>query len=403
MKITSSVTDALNIICRGTAEIIRVDELTRKLASGKKLKIKVGFDPTAPDLHLGHTVLLHKMRQFQLLGHEVMFLIGDFTGMIGDPTGKNEMRPTLSQEQVLLNALTYEQQVYKVLDPELTQVVFNSAWCAKLTAQDIIKLASTQTVARILERDDFSKRYAQHQAIALHELFYPVLQGYDSVHLNSDVELGGIDQKFNLLVGRNLQQHFGQERQVVIMLPLLPGLDGVKKMSKSLGNYIGINEPADEIFGKIMSISDNTMWEYFTLLSFKSTAAIAALKSAVDQGLNPRDVKLQLAEELTARFSTQSIAAQVKDKFLARFQRRLIPDDLSVQYINKDNNQGINICRLLRESGLVASSSEAVRLLAQGAIKINGNKVLDRELFICDTTEIVLQVGKKRIIKIIIN
>jgi tyrosyl-tRNA synthetase len=396
------VTHALEVIGRGAVEIIAQEELRLRLQQSRPLTVKVGFDPTAPDLHFGHTVLLHKMRQFQDLGHKVIFLLGDFTGMIGDPSGRNEMRPSLTREQVLANAASYAQQVYKVLDQQKTQVLFNSSWCAELKALDMIKLASAQTVARILERDDFSKRYAQQRPIALHEFFYPLLQGYDSVHLRADIELGGIDQKFNLLMGRQLQQYFGQLPQIVIMLPLLLGLDGVKKMSKSLGNYIGVTESAATIFGKIMSIADPTMWEYFKLLSTRSSAAIAQLRAQVADGMNPRDVKLLLAEELSARFHDAAAAKLARENFLARFQRGLIPDDLPIQYVEAEPG-GINIVALLKASGLVASSSEAIRLLQQGAVRIDGNKILDRKQVFCHNQPLVIQVGRQRIAKIIIN
>lgn len=373
----ASLNEALAIIRRGTEEILIETELVERLKLGKPLTIKAGFDPTAPDLHLGHTVLLNKMRQFQDLGHEVVFLIGDFTGMIGDPSGKNETRPPLTREQVEANAVSYSKQVFKVLNPEKTRIVFNSAWADKLSAVDLIKLAATHTVARMLERDDFNKRYTTNQPIAIHEFLYPLLQGYDSVALQNDIELGGTDQKFNLLMGRELQKHYGISPQIVITLPLLPGLDGIKKMSKSLGNYIGIDEPPDEMFGKIMSISDETMWLYFDLVSFRSTEDIQRLKNDAAAGANPRDIKFLLGEEIVARFYDAAIATRARENFIARFQQGAIPEDMPEIHIDA-GEQGISITNMLKASGLAPSTSEASRLVEQGAVKINGEKITDK-------------------------
>jgi tyrosyl-tRNA synthetase len=341
------------------------------------------------------------MRQFQELGHTVLFLIGDFTGMIGDPSGKNETRPPLTREQVAANAFTYKKQVFKVLDPEKTQVLFNSEWCNQLNAADLIKLAATHTVAQMLERDDFHKRYLTNQPIAIHEFLYPLLQGYDSVAMQSDVELGGTDQKFNLLMGRELQKHFGQKPQIVLTLPLLPGLDGVKKMSKSLGNYIGIDEPAEEIFGKVMSISDETMWLYFELISFKSNAELQSLREQVAAGLNPRDAKFQLAEELVERFHDREAAHRARDSFIARFQQGAIPDNLAEIRVAA-GEKGVLITQLLKAGGLVASTAEALRLLEQGGVRVDGEKILEKNLLITGKKTVILQVGKRRFAKIVL-
>lgn len=394
-----SIDTALETIRRGSEEILLEDELINRLKQNKPLKVKAGFDPTAPDLHLGHTVLLNKMRQFQDLGHEVQFLIGDFTGMIGDPSGKNETRPPLTKEQVLDNATTYKKQVFKVLDPNKTTVLFNSEWMNRLTPVDLIKLASHYTVARMLERDDFHKRYTQNKPIAIHEFLYPLLQGYDSVVMKADVELGGTDQKFNLLIGRELQKQEGQSPQIVITLPLLPGLDGIKKMSKSLGNYIGIDESPSDIFGKIMSISDETMWLYFELISFSTVHEIQKLRQAVTEGENPRNIKYQLAEEIVARFHDHPAAQIAKENFIARFQQGILPDNIPEQSF-QITDEGLSLAQLLKKSGLTPSTSDAFRMIDQGAVKIDGEKISDRHLAFDQAQHFILQVGKRRIIKI---
>jgi len=395
------VKESLAIIRRGTEEILLEDELVERLKLGKPLKVKAGFDPTAPDLHLGHTVLLNKMRQFQDLGHEVVFLIGDFTGMIGDPSGKNETRPPLTREQVQENALTYKKQVFKVLDPQKTQVVFNSEWNNQLNAVDLIKLAATHTVARMLERDDFSKRYANNQPIAIHEFLYPLLQGYDSVALKSDIELGGTDQKFNLLMGRELQKHYGLQPQIVMTLPLLPGLDGIKKMSKSLGNYIGIDEAPEQIFGKVMSLSDETMWLYFELISFRTLDEIQGFRDQVAAGANPRDIKFLLGEELAERFHNREMAVKAREAFIARFQQGAIPENLPEIHL-PSSEQGILIGPFLKTFGLVESTSEAMRLIKQGGVRIDGEKVTDKNLMVGHSQkERIFQVGKRRFIKVL--
>ncbi len=398
----TSVDDALTLIKRGTFEILVESELIAKLGRNKPLRIKAGFDPTAPDLHLGHTVLLNKLRQFQVLGHEVMFLIGDFTGMIGDPTGKNVTRKPLTREQILRNAKTYEQQIFKILDPQNTQICFNSKWLNKMSAADLIQLAAKHTVARMLERDDFNKRYKEGQAIAIHEFLYPLIQGYDSVAMRSDVELGGTDQKFNLLVGRELQKLYGQEPQVIVTMPILEGLDGVQKMSKSLGNYIGITESPNEMFGKLMSVSDDLMWRYFELLSFKSTADIESLKREVEAGLNPRDVKFQLAEEIIERFHDRNASVRARESFIARFQKGALPDD--IPEVNLRSRDGaLPIANVLKDSGLVASTSEALRMIAQGAVRINGERIERKGLEIKAGTTMVFQVGKRRFARITLS
>ncbi len=390
---------ALEVIKRGASELLVEAELVEKLASKRPLRIKAGFDPTAPDLHLGHTVLLNKMRQFQDLGHHIVFLIGDFTGMIGDPTGKNVTRPPLSREAIAANALTYKEQVFKILDAEKTEVAFNSTWMEKMGSADLIKLAATHTVARMLERDDFSKRYSGNQPIAIHEFLYPLVQGYDSVALKSDVELGGTDQKFNLLVGRELQKHFGQPPQCVLMMPLLEGLDGINKMSKSLGNYIGINESAEQIFGKLMSISDDLMWRYLELLSFQSMSTLRQWKTEVSGGKNPRDVKVALAQEIVARFHNQAAADQALADFEARFKQNAIPDDLPESLI-PCGSSGIGIAQLLKQAGLTPSTSEALRMIDQGGVKIDGAKVSDRSLVLPIGTDAVFQVGKRKFARV---
>jgi tyrosyl-tRNA synthetase len=385
-------------LLRGVIEVLPESEFEKKLQKGKPLKIKAGFDPTAPDIHLGHTVLLNKLRQFQAAGHEVIFLAGDFTAMIGDPTGKNVTRAPLTQEAVLENAKTYQHQVFKILDPEKTTVVFNSTWLGRMDAADLIRLAATHTVARMLERDDFQKRYSTGQPIAIHEFLYPLLQGYDSVELKADIELGGTDQKFNLLMGRELQKHYGYEPQVVMMTPLIEGLDGVKKMSKSLNNYVGINEPADMMFGKLMSISDDLMWRYIDVLSFKTGAEIALIKKAVADGFNPRDVKINFAKEIVARFHDEMQAEQVHQAFVERFQNKVVPDDIELQTVSYDKT--INIAQLLKQVDLTKSTSESIRLINQGAVKIDGEKISDPGLTLELDNTYIIQVGKRRLAKL---
>ena len=397
------VLKALQLIKRGTEEILVESELIEKLKKNKPLRIKAGFDPTAPDLHIGHTVLINKLKQFQDLGHEVLFLIGDFTGMIGDPTGKSATRPALSPEEVQANAETYKEQVFKILDPEKTQIVFNSEWMGKMTSAEMIQLSARHTVARMLERDDFSKRYKSGKSIAIHEFIYPLVQGYDSVALKADVELGGTDQKFNLLVGRDLQKQYGQEQQVVITMPLLEGLDGVQKMSKSLGNYIGITDAPDEMFGKIMSISDELMWRYFELLSFRPMEEINQWKQDVENGSNPRDIKFKLAEEIIARFHSQEAATQAQKNFIARFQKGAIPDDIEEITVDSGEHDSVPIAILLREAKLVSSTSDAYRMIKQGAVKINSEKVTEHNQLIPIGFEGVVQVGKRRFAKVLIK
>ena len=386
------------LITRGIDEVLTEDDLTAKLESKKQLIVKVGFDPTAPDLHLGHTVILNKMRHFQELGHKVVFLIGDFTGRIGDPSGKNKTRPTLQKNELEENAKSYSDQVYKILKKDLTEIRFNSEWCDKLGADGIIELASKYNLGRMLERDDFNKRYKANQQIALHEFLYPLIQAYDSIALKADIEMGGTDQKFNLLVGRELQRAFGQEPQVCITLPILKGLYGVNKMSKSLDNYIGINENPDDMFGKVMSISDDLMWEWYELLSFKQLEDIEALKNEVKDGMNPRDVKILLAEEITERFHSKEDAENAKNTFLDRFQKGAKPKDIETFSISLDDD--IAIGNLLKESRLVQSTSEAMRLVKQGAVKINDEKIDDPKLSIEKNQELLVQVGKRRFLKI---
>ena len=390
--------ESLELIKRGIDEVLTEDDLVSKLKSKKQLLIKVGFDPTAPDLHLGHTVILNKMRHFQELGHKVVFLIGDFTGRIGDPSGKNKTRPSLDKEELEKNAKTYSDQVFKILNKDLTDIRFNSEWCEDLGADGIIGLASKYNLGRMLERDDFSKRYKANQQIAIHEFLYPLIQAYDSIALNADVEMGGTDQKFNLLVGRELQRAFDQEPQVCITLPILEGLDGTNKMSKSLDNYVGINEAPDEMFGKIMSISDDLMWRWFELLSFKPINAINELKKEVKSGMNPRDTKILLAEEIIERFHSKEDAENAKNTFLDRFQKGAKPKDIETFSISMDDD--IAIGNLLKESGLVQSTSEAMRLVKQGAVKINDEKIDDPKLSIEKNQELLVQVGKRRFLKI---
>ena len=390
----------LELIKRGAGELIVEEEMKNKLSSGRKLRIKAGFDPTAPDLHLGHTVLLNKMRQFQDLGHHVMFLIGDFTGLIGDPSGRNVTRPPLTPEQIAENAETYKAQVLKVLDPDKTEIMFNSKWGNELGAAGIIKLAQTYTVARMLERDDFAKRYAEQKPIAVHEFLYPLMQGYDSVAMRADVELGGADQKFNLLVGRELQKHFGQEPQCILTLPLLEGLDGVNKMSKSLGNYVGINEVPEQIFGKLMSISDDLMWRYIELLSFASNDNIRKWKSDVEDGRNPRDIKVSFAQEIVTRFHSRVAAEAALKDFEARHHGG-IPEDIP-EITLEGGAEGIILAQLLKQAGLTPSTAEALRMIEQGGVKIDGEKVIDKNLRIPKGKTVVAQVGKRKFARITI-
>lgn len=392
------VDEALDIIRRGTDEILLEDALRAKLARGRPLRVKAGFDPTAPDLHLGHTVLINKLRQFQDLGHEALFLIGDFTGMIGDPTGKSATRRPLTREEVLENARTYEQQIFRILDPEKTLVVFNSSWMGTMGAAGMIELAAKHTVARMLERDDFSKRYRAGQPIAIHELLYPLVQGYDSVALRADVELGGTDQKFNLLVGRQLQEAYGQEPQVVLTMPILEGTDGVQKMSKSLGNYIGIAEPPAEMFGKLMSISDELMWRFLDLLSRRSGAELAAWRGEVADGLNPMEIKFRLAGEMVERFHDAVAASRARDAFVARFRRGDMPDDMLEIAVQAP--AGMPIANLLKAAGLVGSTSEALRAIDQGGVRVDGQRVEDRSLHVARGTTAVFQVGKRRFARV---
>lgn len=393
-----TVTESMEIIKRGAAEVIPEEALVKRLEEGRPLRIKAGFDPTAPDLHLGHTVLLNKMKQFQELGHEAMFLIGDFTGMIGDPTGKNVTRKPLSRDEVIENAKSYEEQIFKILHPEKTLVMFNSGWMNAMSPSDLVSLAAKHTVARMLEREDFNNRYKGGQPIAIHEFLYPLIQGYDSVAMKADVELGGTDQKFNLLVGRQLQEAYGQSPQVVLTMPILEGLDGVQKMSKSLGNYVGIAEPADEMFGKLMSISDHLMWRYMELLSFEPMAEIVKWRRACADGANPRDYKVQFAQEIVARFHDQGSAVRALSNFEARFKQGLIPDDLVEQELRVPA-EGYPLSNLLKDLGLTASTSEANRMVQQGGVKIDGEKVSDQRLHLTAGTSLILQVGKRKIAK----
>ena len=417
----------LEIITKGTNEILPLECLIEKLKENRPLKVKAGFDPTAPDLHLGHTVLLTKMRQLQDLGHEISFLIGDFTGLIGDPTGKNATRPPLTPEQIKENAETYAKQVFKILDYNKTKICFNSAWLNNLGADGMLRLASTQTVARMLERDDFSKRFTENRPIAIHEFMYPLLQGYDSVMMNADIELGGTDQKFNLLMGRELQKHYHKSQQCIILMPLLEGLDGVNKMSKSLNNYIGIDESPNEIFGKIMSISDELMWRYFDLISLKTTTDINKLKNEVQNGMNPRDAKVSLALEVITRFHNQELANSALADFELRFKQGGIPEDIplielkienkgnndsndnNVNNSNNDNNAKYNtnlslsIVQALKQANLVNSSSEGIRMIDQGGVKLDGCKVTDKTLLLANNVEYVIQVGKRKFAKVIVT
>jgi tyrosyl-tRNA synthetase len=397
-KNEQQVADMSQELMRGCLEVLPVEELEKKLAKGVPLTIKAGFDPTAADIHLGHTVLLNKLRQFQQLGHQVIFLIGDFTASIGDPTGKNITRAPLEKEQIARNAETYKEQAFKILDPKKTIIAYNSEWLGKMNAADMIRLASCSTVSRMLERDDFSKRYSNRQPIAIHEFLYPLIQGYDSVVLKADIECGGGDQKFNLLMGRELQKHNGLDPQVVMMMPLIEGLDGVKKMSKSLDNYIGITEPASMMFGKIMSISDDLMWRYIELLSFKPLADIVKIKEQVSAGLNPRDVKIDFAKEIVTRFHDKEQAESAHQAFIQRFQKKIIPDNLKTETISWDSTH--KIAQTLKLSGLTSSTSEAMRLIKQGGVKVNGEKVSDTSTVLDANCEYIIQVGKQRIAKV---
>lgn len=398
----SEMLDVMQELARGTEEILVEAEFAEKLKLGRPLRIKAGFDPTAPDLHLGHTVLINKLRQFQDLGHHILFLIGDFTGMIGDPTGKSATRPALTVEQVQENSKTYQSQIFKILDPGKTEIVFNSTWMKPLGTAGLIQLAAKYTVARMLERDDFSKRYKNGQAIAIHEFLYPLIQGYDSVALKADVELGGTDQTFNLLVGRELQRHYGQAQQVVMTLPLLEGLDGVNKMSKSLGNYIGITDTPTDMFGKVMSISDELMWRYFELLSFRPLTELTQFKMSVAEGANPRDLKFLLAEELIERFHSKAAAVGAREDFIARFQKGAMPDEMPEVTLNTTETT-MPIAVLLKSAGLVDSTSEANRMIQQGGVKINGNKVEDRNTLIQKGEVAIYQVGKRKFAKVSLN
>jgi tyrosyl-tRNA synthetase len=394
------IDEQLAEIKRGSAELLVEAELVKKLQRGAPLRIKAGFDPTAPDLHLGHTVLINKMRQFQQFGHEVVFLIGDFTGLIGDPTGRNATRPRLTPEAVQENARTYQAQIFKILDPEKTVIEFNSKWLSAMPLPQFVEVAAKYTVARMLERDDFAKRFKSQQPISVHEFFYPLAQGYDSVALRSDVELGGTDQKFNLLVGRQLQEGYGQEPQCVLTMPLLEGLDGVNKMSKSLGNYVGIAEGADAQFGKLMSISDELMWRYFELLSFRPIAQVTGLRNAIAEGRNPRDVKFELAQEIVARFHGEAAARAAQEAFVARFANKSLPTDLPLQEVPARSESGENIVVVLKAAGLVASNSEAARKIAEGAVRIDGVKVADREVCLAVGAEHVVQLGPRRFARV---
>ncbi len=394
-----NIEEQLQLLCRGCEDVIQLEDLRARLQRGKPLRVKVGFDPTAPDLHLGHTVLLNKMRQFQDCGHLVIFLIGDFTGMIGDPSGKNATRKVLSAEQVQANAETYKQQVFRVLDPARTEVRFNTEWMLAMSTAEFASLASRYTVARMLERNDFAQRFKHNQSIAIHEFLYPIVQGYDSVALNADVELGGTDQTFNLLMGRHLQPQFGQSPQVIMTLPLLEGLDGVQKMSKSLDNYIGVDEDADSQFGKLMSISDELMWRYFELLSARSNEELDSLRQQMAQGGNPRDIKFLLGEEMVERFHGAGSGAQARKRFIARFAQNQVPDDLP-EVAKEVGNDGIGIAAALTAAGLTASNSEAFRMIQQGAVKVDGEKVSERSMVLPAGFDGVLQVGKRRMCRL---
>lgn len=394
-----SLEDAMEQIKRGTEEILLESELLTKLKRGKPLKIKAGFDPTAPDLHLGHTVLVNKMRQFQQMGHHIMFLIGDFTGLIGDPTGKSATRPALTPEEIQENARTYQQQVFKILDPEATEICFNSTWHGPKSSADMIRLASRHTVARMLERDDFSKRYKSNQPISIHEFLYPLVQGWDSVEMKADVELGGTDQKFNLLVGRELMKSEGMDPQVILTMPILEGLDGVQKMSKSLDNYIGIEDAPNDMFGKLMSVSDELMWRYFELLSFRPMSEIDTLKQEVEQGKNPRDVKFLLAEEIISRFHSGDAARKAREDFISRFSKGAIPEEMPEVILHLEGDT-IGVAALLKQAGLTSSTSDSFRMIQQGAVKLDGEKVSDKGLNLKKDQVVVAQVGKRKFARI---
>ena len=395
---SQDVTEVMQQLLRGADEIIPQSELQDKLKTGQPLEVKAGFDPTAPDLHLGHTVLINKLRQFQQLGHNVTFLIGDFTGLIGDPTGKSVTRPPLTEAEIKSNAETYQEQVFKILDRQLTRIRFNSEWMSQMSSADMIRLSAKYTVARMLERDDFSKRYAAHQSIAIHEFLYPLVQGFDSVALGADIELGGTDQKFNLLVGREMQKAYGKPQQAILTVPLLEGLDGVQKMSKSLGNYIGITDQPNEMFGKLMSVSDDLMWRYFELLSFRPMSEIDAFKQQVSAGANPRDIKFLLCEEIISRFHNAQAAETAKQDFIQRFQKNAMPDDMPE--LSVDLGGGMPIANLIKQAQLCPSTSEAMRMVKQGAVKIDGEKVQDPKQQINELSHFVLQVGKRKFIRI---
>ncbi len=398
----ASVQEALELIRRGCDELIVEDELAKKLAQGRPLRVKLGLDPTAPDLHLGHTVVINKLRHFQSLGHQIQFLIGDFTGMIGDPTGKNQTRPPLTREEIQENARTYREQAFKILDPDKTQILFNSEWSDKLGAEGMIRLAARYTVARMLERDDFGKRYRANQPIAIHEFLYPLMQGYDSVAMKADVELGGTDQKFNLLVGRELQRDFGQEPQVIVTTPLLEGLDGVNKMSKSLGNYVGISEPPQEIFGKLMSISDTLMWRYVELLSFEPLTTVRRWRDDVAAGRNPREIKVLFAKEIVARFHGAAAAKDAEAAFEERFRHGRLPEDMP-QVTLKGSAEGLPVVQLLKQAGLTASTTEAARMIEQGGVRLDGARLEDRALRIARGQTVVAQVGKRKVARITVS
>jgi len=402
MPTLPDISEQLRVIKRGADELLVEEELVAKLKLGRPLRVKLGMDPTAPDLHLGHTVVINKMRQFQDLGHHIQFLIGDFTGMIGDPTGKNVTRPALSREQIEANAATYRQQVFKILDPERTEILFNSKWSNELGAAGLVKVASTYTVARMLERDDFGKRFAAHQPIAIHEFLYPLMQGYDSVAMRSDVELGGTDQKFNLLVGRELQKHYGQPSQCILTMPLLEGLDGVNKMSKSLGNYVGIDEPPREIFGKLMSASDELMWRYIELLSFESLATIATWKKEVQDGRNPREIKVIFASEIVTRFHSATAAERAVEDFDARHKAGAIPDEMP-QVTLATGGTPMPVAQILKQAGLTASTSESLRMIEQGGVRVDGDRCEDRALAIASGRTVVLQVGKRKFARVTLS
>src|SRR5687768_14693865 len=394
---------AVETIRRGCAELIVEQELVAKLATGRQLRVKLGLDPTAPDLHLGHTVVINKLRHFQELGHQVQFLIGDFTGMIGDPTGKNQTRPPLSREQILTNAQSYRDQVFKILDPDRTQILFNSEWSDKLGAEGMVRLASRYTVARLLERDDFSRRMKGNQPIAVHELLYPLMQGYDSVAMKADVELGGTDQKFNLLVGRELQKQFAQEPQCILTMPLLEGLDGKEKMSKSLGNYVGIAEPPQEIFGKLMSISDELMWRYIELLSFEPLATVRQWKERVAAGANPRDIKAGFAKEIVARFHGRPAADQAQADFEQRFREHALPDDIASKTLQAPSSAGMPVTHAITLAGLSQSNSESARLVEQGGVRLDCAPVSDLMLLIPKGATVTIQVGKRKFVRVTIT